>query len=445
MSAALACAAIMLVALIGQALRPQHRLLIVTGGAGAACLVSALAGTATTGALLAAVPWDVLVMLIALGLLSELLVESRLFGALAVLSTRRTQADPRRLMVLFAVGMYLISGLVNNLTAILIVLPILLRLYKLLGVTQRFLSWSLGLLLVACNLGGAATPIGDFPAILLLSRGSMGFVDYLSRALPATAAALVVVISIAVLSQRSGGRPGAAKPLGPSLSLSLVRELYRNVRLDRRLAGPVAGAFAAMMVAWVLLPASGAVGPELVAWLGVVLALAVRPALGERLIRQRIDVEAVLFLLALFVMVVAVRRSGVFGDIGRALIALPLSPAAQLVLFLLLAGLLTGVFSAGPAMAALLEVAAILAQELPPNVVYVSLALAVCAGSSLFLTAATAGPLAQSLTERAALRDRDGEPILFGFRQFVPVGLVCFAVIEVTAIGYALLGIATSE
>ena len=96
MSAALACAAIMLVALIGQALRPQHRLLIVTGGAGAACLVSALAGTATTGALLAAVPWDVLVMLIALGLLSELLVESRLFGALAVLSTRRTQADPRR-------------------------------------------------------------------------------------------------------------------------------------------------------------------------------------------------------------------------------------------------------------------------------------------------------------------------------------------------------------
>jgi Na+/H+ antiporter NhaD/arsenite permease-like protein len=436
---------ILVLTLALQAWLARRRLLVVLTGAGTSVLVCALYGLGDSRALLADVPWDVLVLLVSLGLLSEIFVEARLFAVLAVRAAHASRASARGMILIFGVGMYVVSALMNNLTALLLVLPVVLVLFRVVGVTQRQAAWTLGTLVVACNLGGAATPIGDFPAILLLSRGSMGFVDYLSRALPATAAALVVVISIAVLSQRSGGRPGAAKPLGPSLSLSLVRELYRNVRLDRRLAGPVAGAFAAMMVAWVLLPASGAVGPELVAWLGVVLALAVRPALGERLIRQRIDVEAVLFLLALFVMVVAVRRSGVFGDIGRALIALPLSPAAQLVLFLLLAGLLTGVFSAGPAMAALLEVAAILAQELPPNVVYVSLALAVCAGSSLFLTAATAGPLAQSLTERAALRDRDGEPILFGFRQFVPVGLVCFAVIEVTAIGYALLGIATSE
>lgn len=112
-----------------------------------------------------------LIILVGLGLLSELLVTSRLFGLLALWSTEASRANPRRLLVYFAIGMYLVSGLVNNLTALLLVLPVLLILLKLMGVGQRFVSWLLGTLLIACNLGGAATPIGDFPAILLLGRG----------------------------------------------------------------------------------------------------------------------------------------------------------------------------------------------------------------------------------------------------------------------------------
>jgi Na+/H+ antiporter NhaD/arsenite permease-like protein len=153
-------------------------------------------------------------------------------------------------------------------------------------------------------------------------------------------------------------------------------------------------------------------------------------------------VEAVLFLLSLFVMVAAVRRTGVFGQVAAALADLPLGPVGQLVVFLLIAGVLTGVFSAGPSMAALLEVAESLARRLPPHAVYVGLALAVCAGSSLFLTAATSGPMAQALTERAELRDGDGRSLRFGFREFLPVGLLAFAIIQTLAVAWALLAVA---
>jgi Na+/H+ antiporter NhaD/arsenite permease-like protein len=144
----------------------------------------------------------------------------------------------------------------------------------------------------------------------------------------------------------------------------------------------------------------------------------------------------VLFLLSLFVMVGAVRHTGLFERVAEALVTLPMPPTAQLLVFLALAGVLTGLFSAGPAMAALLEVAESLAKSLPGEVVYVGLALAVCAGSSLFLTAATAGPLAQALTERAALQDVGGRPLRFGFVDFLPVGLVSFAIILATAFAY---------
>jgi Na+/H+ antiporter NhaD/arsenite permease-like protein len=109
----------------------------------------------------------------------------------------------------------------------------LLRLYKLLGVTQRFLSWSLGLLLVACNLGGAATPIGDFPAILLLGQGRMQFTDYLVAAAPPTAVALALLIAIVMVVVRPT-RDLDDGPVRRRLTIAVNVALYRNVRLDLR-------------------------------------------------------------------------------------------------------------------------------------------------------------------------------------------------------------------
>ncbi|MEZ4400631.1 MAG: SLC13 family permease [Kofleriaceae bacterium] len=435
-SAALLTTAILIVALGGQAVWPRFRLTIVTAGAGAACLVTSLTGAASTRQLLAAVPWDVLIMLIALGLLSELLVASRLFGALALASTRRSGAAPLRLLVMSSVGMYLVSGLVNNLTAILFVLPVLLRLYQLLGVTQRYLSWSLGVLLVACNLGGAATPIGDFPAILLLGSGRMGFVDYLVAAAPPTAAALAVVLVITVVVVRPT-RDLEDSPLRRRMTLAVMQALYRRVTLERRLLVPAAAAMVAMIVAWVTVPPTR-VGPELICWLGVGAALATAPRTAERLLRTRIEVDAALFLLALFVMVGAVSRAGTFAALATWLTQLPVSPMAQLAIFLVFAGVLTGLFSAGPSMAGLLEVAQLLARDMSPTAVYVGLALSVCAGSSLFLTAATSGPMAQIMTEKAGITDRHGAPLEFSFFRFAPVGLVAFVVIQTIGLAYAL-------
>ncbi|AUX44873.1 permease [Sorangium cellulosum] len=431
---------ILLGALLLQALLPSRRVLIVTGGAALACLASTLLGIATAPRLLAEVPWDVLVILVTLGLLSQLFAASRLFDRLAVLATRLSGADPFRVLLVFSLTMYVVSGVVNNLTALVLVLPVLHVLLKLMGTRQRYVSWLLGLLLVACNLGGAATPIGDFPAILLLGRGSMTFGAYLSHAAPATLCALAALLLVV----RFAVRPAAGSPRDPvsaRLTRAAMEALHRRVRADRRLVVPAAASLAAMVAAWLFLPAELGVGPELVCWLGTGAALLMARRLGERLARTGLDVEAVLFLLSLFVMVAAVRRAGLFEEVSRSLERLPVAPSLQLVLFLLLAGVLTGLFSAGPSMAALLDVAESLAERLPGPAVYVGLALAVCAGSSLFLTAATSGPLAQALTERADLRDVDGRPIRFGFFDFLPTGLLSFSIIQAVAIAYALLAV----
>jgi Na+/H+ antiporter NhaD/arsenite permease-like protein len=432
---------VLLATLALQALLPGRRLLVVLAGAGLTCLTTALSGRGTARELLADVPWDVLVILVALGLLTEVVAASRLFDVLAAAAARRSGAEPRRVLPLFAAAMFAISGLANNVAALLLVLPVLLTLLRLLAIDRRTLAWTVGVILVACNLGGAATPIGDFPAVLLLGRGSMSFSGYLAAALPATALALLLLLALVHLVVRPS-RGLADDPLARRLGVAVLDALHRGVAVDRALLRPVVAALLAMLVAWVTVPASTGVGPELIAWLGVLAALLAAPALGERLVRTRVDVEATLFLFGLFVLVGGVRRAGLLEAAATALLQLPVSPTAQLVVFLLVAGVTTGVFSAGPAMAALLDVAAALSARLPGPAVYVGLALSVCAGSSLFLTAATSGPLAQALTERTRLVDGRGEPLRFGFFEFLPVGLLAFAVIQATAIGWALLLVA---
>ncbi len=439
---AIALATVMVATLVLQAIAPRVRVTLLTTGAAVSVLLAARLGVATPRAVLAAVPWDVLVILVSLGALSELLAEARVFDVLAVKAARLSRGDPARVLAVFSAGMYVASGLVNNLTALLLVLPVQLVLLRLLGADQRFVRWSMGSLLVACNLGGAATPIGDFPAILLLARGSMSFSDYLVRALPATALGMVALLAVVWGVVRPAHQlPGDA--LTRRLTVATVEHLYRRVRVSRRLFAPAALALSGMLVAWFAAPPSSGLTPDLVAWLGACAALLAVGRRGEALVRRSLQAEAVLSLLALFVMVGVVREAGAFTAVARWLVDAPLSPVARLTVFLALTSVVTALFSAGPAMAALLDVAASLATTLPSATVYVGLALAVCAGSSLFLTAATAGPLAQAIVEAADLRDPQGAPLRFDFREHILPGLVGYALTLAAAAAFVGVSLAS--
>lgn len=433
MTPSLGFALVLCLAIVLQALLPARRLTIMLGGAALSCLGAALSGTASVSTIFAGLPWNVLLILVALGLFAQQLAASNLFGLASVAVTRLAGARPLPLLLLFTVGTYLVSGVVNNLTALMMVLPVLLTVFALVGVTARYAAWTLGLVLVACNLGGAATPIGDFPAILLLGRGSMAFDDYLVGAAPPTLAALLLLLATVLLGLRPA-RDVPVTPLTRRLTLAALGRLYRGTQLDWRLLGPATLALLLMLLGWLAAPPAWGLTPELVCWLGVGLALLARLPRAETLLRQHVDVEAALFLLALFVMVGAVRETGLFTQAGQWLAAAPLPPTLQVLLFLVVAAVLTGLFSAGPSMAALLEVAEVLSRQHPPEAIYVGLALAVCAGSSLFLTAATSGPLTQALVERSRLLDREGRPLRFGFREFLPVGLTGFGIILAVAV-----------
>jgi Na+/H+ antiporter NhaD/arsenite permease-like protein len=73
-------------------------------------------------------------------MLSRAFAASRVFDRLVVVATRVSRADPARITVVFGVVMYVVSGLVNKQTALILVLPVLRVLLKLTGARQRYVS-----------------------------------------------------------------------------------------------------------------------------------------------------------------------------------------------------------------------------------------------------------------------------------------------------------------
>lgn len=427
---------IVLIAFVGtlilQAVFPNRRQVIVVAGCAICAMLAVGSGATEMKQLWQHVPWNVVAILVALSLFTQLVLPSNIMGFLAVKASGLSRGKEARLLWVFPAMMFVLSGTVNNLAAMNVVLPVVLAILAILSPQQRYLDMLLASLLVACNLGGASTPIGDFPAILLMGHGGVSFTVYLIWALPVC----IVILGLVQLAFYGLHRIRAVERTAfeESLAVATIQKLYRRTEIDWPKLIPALLVFAGMFVFWMI----GA-APDLVCLVGVGALLVLSRKRGESAIRNQIEVEPVVFLISLFVMIAAVTSTGILDVLVQPIVGLSDSPQLMLAVFMITAGVLTGLFSAGPSMAALLPVADVLTEYLPPEPVYVGLALAVCAGSSLFITAATSGVLAQEYVDASGMATNDGRRASFGFLQFLPYGALSFMIILTSGIAYVVV------
>ena len=301
------------------------------------------------------VPWDVLVILLGLGIFSSLFARSRLFSALAVWCSRASQGKYLLILIMFSSIMFFLSCTLNNLTALLLVLPVLLSILKALGTTQGFIALCFSMVIVACNLGGAATPIGDFPAILLMGTGSISFVRYLILAFPMCILLFgVILVLFSVYYNRRGSEDAA--PLERSLALISMAKLYRNFTIDKTILYPGIGVFCFMFGLWII---AGKIGlsPGVICFLGVGLLMVIKNEEAEDIVRHGIDFESILFLTALFLMVSCMAGSGILDAIAGFMTVYFTDTKMLVCALMVCCGISTAIFSAGPSMATMLPIA----------------------------------------------------------------------------------------
>ena len=392
--------------------------------------------------------WGVLCFFVSLDIFTSIIVTTGIMDRAALFLAGRSRSMPLRVMLLFGTLLFLVSALMNNLTAVLIVLPIIFVLLRAIRLPRRFVAGFFAMLLAISNLAGASTPIGDFPALIIMKSGITSFVAYLARAFPLFAGTAVIVIIGHLILARSACRSAwkEEEEYERAMSLALLRAKYRYVRIDYRAVTRIAVIFLLMFATWATLPA-GLVPPELVAVLGLSAAAMVGPRGGSARLYRRFDLKPVITVGIFLFIAALVQDSGVLVWLAARLHASIEDPLLLFCAIMALTAACSGLFSAGPAAAAMMPLIVEMAHgpfSTCSDWLAVGFASAICAGSSLFVWSATAGlPLAHKVAD-ADLHDPTGCRLLWGVRQYLPYGIAHFVVQLSVGMACVILAIADS-
>jgi Na+/H+ antiporter NhaD/arsenite permease-like protein len=282
----------------------------VTAAVGAAVVMLLIGATDAEHAFFseqAGIDWNVIFLLLGMMLIVAVLKRTGVFEYLAIWAAKRARGRPYRLMVLLVVITAVVSAALDNVTTVLLVAPVTILVCERLGVpVAPFLIAEV----LASNIGGTATLIGDPPNIIIAARAGLSFNDFLVHLAPLVAVLLLIFVFMCrvLFASAFGYDPQRAA------QVMALRE-REAIRSGRLLA--VSGVVVGLVLAAFVLHTTLHLQPSVVALVGGLVLLAAS-RLDAAKVAADVEWPTLVFFAGLFVMVGALVNTGVIGDLGQA-------------------------------------------------------------------------------------------------------------------------------
>ena len=379
--------------------------------------------------------YSVIVILIVMELFTNLIVETGIMQSLATKLAVISKGQQIRCVVLFGALMFFISALLNNITAVMMILPVIFVLLKAINADTKFVNIFFAVILSLSNTGGGATPIGDAPALVIMTSGITTFTGYLFKAFPlffVTSIMLVIMWCLFVKERKQS----ESKRL---LAIDLLKSRYKYHRVNKKVLIPLAITMVFMFLAWSFVP-QNIMPPEIIAVLGYSIGLVISAWNGIK-IKQCVDMKSVLTIASFLLLASVISASGVLSHVAVFLESNISNPKLLLLAVMLITSLISGLVSAGPAAAAMMPIIINLCNtSLSGQSEWVAIAYAasICAGSSLFLWSATAGFILSGKIDSAEL-ESNGSKYSWGIKQYFKYGLLNYTVQMIIAVVWIML------
>jgi Na+/H+ antiporter NhaD/arsenite permease-like protein len=380
-----------------------HRVAAALGGAAAMVLIGAADAESAFFSREAGVDWNVIFLLLGMMILVGVLRQTGLFEYLAIWTTKRARGRPYRIMVSLVLLTALASALLDNVTTVLLVAPVTVLICERLGVPPvPFLIAEV----LASNIGGTATLIGDPPNIIIASRAGLSFNDFLLNLAPL----VIILIAVFVLLSRIIFR--SAFTYDPDLVAEVMELDERKAIRDQRLLRQSLAVLALTMVGFVL-HTTLHLEPAIVALLGAGLLVLVSQVRIETALRE-VEWPTLVFFMGLFVVVGGLIEAGVIDKLADA--AAEATDGDLLrgsMLLLWVSALLSGIIDNIPYVATMSPVVAELvagaetgaeAGSTDPNVLWWSLALGAGLGGNATAIGASANVVVLGIAGRSGHR-----------------------------------------
>ena len=277
-----------------------HRTTAAVIGAALMIIVGTELGFYSQDEALASIDFNTLGLLLGMMVLVRLLEETGLFQYIAILTGKRSGGNPWILLVALGTTTTLLSMVLDNVTTIVLIVPVTILIADILGLNPVPLLLAEALL---SDTGGVATLIGDPPNVIIGSAAGFSFNDFLTHLAPIVLVAwLVALVTLRFLFRQEL----AEKPKNIEALLKLDEQESLKNRTNMRKLLSILGVVIVLFFYHTrlhLLPATIAMGGA-----GAGL-LWVRTNVEETL--SHLEWGVLLFFLALFVIVGGLEAAGV--------------------------------------------------------------------------------------------------------------------------------------
>ena len=364
----------------------------------------------------AAIDYNTIGLLIAMMIIVMIMRRTGIFEYLGVKMVKLSKADPFRLLILLSITTGVLSAFLDNVTTILLILPIALSVTKELKVEPiPFIIAAI----FASNVGGTATLIGDPPNIMIGSQTGLNFMDFLFND-------AVICIPILLVTSCIFGFIYRKSLVADELVKAKVMQLDELECIkDSKLLKKCLAVFSLVIIGFLF---HGALHFEsaTIALSGAILLLFISGENSE-LIFMEVEWKTIFFFCGLFILVGGIAATGVISLMAKAVISLTggdlfLTAMAILWVSAIASAFIDNIPFVATMIPLILQLGKMTSLDIFP--LWWALSLGACLGGNGTIIGASANVVAIGMAER------EGYKITFGhyFKIAFPVMLVTIVI-----------------
>lgn len=377
-----------------------------TAAAMAGAVVLILTGVMSADKALSYIDFNTIGVLVGMMIFVAIVRQSGMFEYIAVRAAKAVHGDPWKIMVAFTLITALLSAILDNVTTVLLVGPMSIAIARMLKIDP--VPFLMGQIL-ASNVGGTATLIGDPPNIMIGSAAHLSFMDFLDNTGFAVLFILVVLILLMKIVYEKKIELG-------TVDTSAVEELDPSKSITNR----------ALMRKGIIVLICVIVGFMFHDKLGIdscvvaLTAAAVMLIIGREDVDQAIqDVEwtTILFFMSLFVVVGGLTETGIIKELASKIIdATDGHPMMTMLVLLWASALLSSILDNIPFVATLIPlILAMQADGMDVTSFWWAISLGACLGGNGTMIGASANVVLSDISTK------HGYPITF--KSYLKVGM----------------------
>ncbi|MBL6960955.1 MAG: ArsB/NhaD family transporter [Anaerolineales bacterium] len=367
------------------------------------------------------IDWNVIFLLAGMMIIANVLKETGVFQWIALKAVRLGKGDPFRVLILLSLITAFSSALLDNVTTVILIAPVTLFVASTLRVSPiPFLIAEI----LASNIGGMATLIGDPPNILI---GSAANIDFVTFAVNMGPISLIILLAFIVLARFLFKKELTIQDQSSIdiAGLDTSALITDPVLLRKSLVITTA------VILGFLLHSALHLEPATIALTGATLLMLWSKTDPHHALRD-IEWTTLFFFFGLFITVEAVVEVGLIEIVADAALRLTGGDVSLTSMLLIwFSAIASGIVDNIPYTATMIPIVKNLAQVMPAETLWWSLALGADLGGNLTLVGAAANVVVASLAEKS------GHPISFG--RFLSYGVITTVMSLILASGYVWL------